>query len=39
MAFDGYEKLWVSESDNIVSKKDKVQDLYNNQLKLKVNHA
>ena len=36
MAYVGYNKLWESEVDNIVSKKDKVQDLNFNQLKLEV---
>ena len=36
MAYISYNKLWESEFDNFVSKKDKLQDLYINQLKLKV---
>ena len=36
MAYISYNKLWESEFDNIVSKKDKVQDLNINQLKLEV---
>ena len=37
MAYISYNKLWKSEFDNIVSKKDKLQDLYFIQLKLEVN--
>ena len=36
MAFVSYNKLWESDFDGIVSKRDKLQDLNNNQLKLKV---
>ena len=36
MAYISYKKLWESEIDNFVSKKDKVQDLNINQLKLQV---
>ena len=36
MAYISYNKLWESEFDNIVSKRDKLQDLYFNQLKLEV---
>ena len=36
MAHVCHNKLWESEFDNIVSKKDKVQDLNINQLKLEV---
>ena len=36
MAYISYIKLWESEFDNIVSKKDQLQDLYINQLKLEV---
>ena len=39
MAYISYNRLWKSEFDNIVSKKDKVQDVKINQLKLKVNDA
>ena len=39
MAFISYNKRWESEFDNIVSKKDKVQDLNITQMKLKVNDA
>ena len=34
MAYISYNKLWESEFDGIVSKRDKLQDLNNNQLKL-----
>ena len=37
MAYISYINLWESECDNIVSKKDKLQDLKFNQLKLEVN--
>ena len=37
MAYLSYNKLWESEFDNIVSKRDKLQDMSNNQLKLEVN--
>ena len=36
MAFISYKKLWESEFDGIVSKRDKLQDLNINQLKLEV---
>ena len=36
MAFISCNKLWESELDNIVSKKNKVQDMKINQLKLEV---
>ena len=36
MAYICYNKLWESEFDNIVSKRDKLQDLNINQLKLDV---
>ena len=36
MAYTPYKKLWESEPDNIVSKKDKKQDMNINQLKLEV---
>ena len=36
MAYISYNKLWESEFDGIVSKRDKVQDLNINQLKLEV---
>ena len=36
MALESYNKLWESDFDNIVFKKDKVRDIDNNQLKLKV---
>ena len=36
MAYIKYKKLWESEFDNIVSKRDKLQDLNINQLKLEV---
>ena len=39
MAFISYNKLWESEFENVVSKKDKVQDMNNNQLKLEVPDA
>ena len=35
MAYISYNKLWESEYDGIVSKRDKLQDLNINQLKLK----
>ena len=37
MAYTSYNKAWESEVDNNISKRDKLQDLNNNQLKLKVN--
>ena len=36
MAYISHSKLWESDFDNIVSKRDKLQDLYFNQLKLEV---
>ena len=36
MAYISYNKLWESEFDNIVSKRDKLQDSNINQLKLEV---
>ena len=39
MAYVSYNKLWESEFDNIVSKRDKVQDLNPSQLKLHVHDA
>ena len=36
MAYISYIKLWESEIDNIVSKRDKLQDMNINQLKLEV---
>ena len=36
MAYISYNKFWESEFDNIVSKRDKLQDMNNNQLKLKI---
>ena len=36
MAYISYNKLWESEFDGIVSKRDKLQNLNNNQLKLEV---
>ena len=36
MAYISYNKLWESEFDGIVSKRDKLKDLNNNQLKLEV---
>ena len=36
MAYISYNKLWESEFDNIVSERDKLQDLNTNQLKLQV---
>ena len=36
MAYISYNKLWESEFDNIVSKRDKLQDLNINQIKLEV---
>ena len=36
MAYISYNKLWESEFDNVVSKRDKLQDLNINQLKLDV---
>ena len=39
MAYISYNKLWESEIDGIVSKRDKLQDLNSNQLKLEVHDA
>ena len=39
MAYASYNKLWESEFDGIVSKRDKLQDINFNQLKLKVHHT
>ena len=36
MAYISYNKLWESEFDGIVSKRDKLQDLKINQLKLEI---
>ena len=36
MAYISYNKLWESEFDGIVSKRDKLQDLNINRLKLEV---
>ena len=36
MACISYNKLWESEFDNIIRKKDKIQDMNINQLKLQV---
>ena len=36
LVFSSYIKLWKLEFDNVVSEKDKVQDLNINQLKLEV---
>ena len=36
MTYISYKKLWEIELDNIVCKKDKVQDMNTNQLKLQV---
>ena len=36
MAYISYNKLWESEFDNIVSKRDKLQDLNINNLKLEI---
>ena len=36
MAHISYDKLWESEFDNIVCKRDKLQDLNTNQLELEV---
>ena len=36
MAYKPYNKLWESEFDNIVSKREKVRDLNISQLKLEV---
>ena len=39
MAYISYNKLWESEFDNIVSKRDKLQDSNINNLKLEVLHT
>ena len=39
MAYISYNKLWESEFDGIVSKRDKLQDLNINNLKLEVNDS
>ena len=39
MAYISYNKLWESEFDGIVSKRDKLQDLNINNLKLEVHFA
>ena len=39
MAYISYNKLWEIEFDGIVSKRDKLQDLNINQLKLEVHHT
>ena len=36
MAYKSYNRLWESEFDGILSKRDKLQDLHSNQLKLEV---
>ena len=36
MAYISYHKLWESDCDNVVSKRDKLQDMNINQLKLEV---
>ena len=36
MAFISYNKLWESEFDGIVSKRDKLQELNSNRLKIEV---
>ena len=36
MAYINYKELWENEFDNIVSKKDEIQDINLNQLKLEV---
>ena len=36
MAYISYKKLWESEFDKIVSKRDELQDMNNNQSKLEV---
>ena len=38
MAYISYNKLWESEIDNIVSKRDKLQDLNIDQIKLAVHN-
>ena len=39
MAYISFNKLWESKSDKIVSKRDKLQDLNINQLKLQAQHT
>ena len=39
MAYISYNKLWESEFDGIVSKRDKLQDLNINQIKLEVHNT
>ena len=39
MAYISYNKLWESEFDGIISKRDKLQDLNIDKLKLEVNDA
>ena len=39
MAYISYNKLWQSEFDGILSKRDKLQELNNNQLKLEVHDS
>ena len=39
MAYISYNKLWESEFDGIVSKRDKLQDLNINQLKLEIHDS
>ena len=39
MAYISYNKLWESEFDGVVSKRNKIQDAYFNQLKLEVHDA
>ena len=39
MAYTSYNKLWESEFDGFVSKRDKLQDLNINQLKLEVHDS
>ena len=39
MAYIRYNKIWESEFDGIVSKRDKLQDLNINQLKLEVHNT
>ena len=36
MAYNFYDKMWENEFDNIVSKKERLQDLNINQLKLEI---
>ena len=39
MAYISYNKLWESEFDGIDSKRDNLQDLKDNQLKLKIHNT